>query len=103
MIIYNISFHVDDDVLSTWKEWMKTFFIPEVMKSECFQSKKLMKLLSEKAESSGSNFALMLDVENLSSADKFMRNHELELHTQLKQKFGEKVSQFRSILREETI
>ncbi|WP_044211191.1 DUF4286 family protein [Flammeovirga sp. OC4] len=103
MIIYNISFHVDDEVLSTWKEWMKTYFIPEVTNTKCFKSHKLMKLLSEKAESTGSNFALMLDVESLSDADRFMRQHEQDLHIQLKQKFGEKVSQFRSVLREETI
>lgn len=103
MIIYNISFHVDDEVLNSWKEWMKTFFIPEVEKTNCFSGYKLMKLLSEKAEQQGTNFALMLDVDNLTVASKFMQQHEMELHTQLKQEFGEKVSQFRSILREETI
>ncbi|MBB6463728.1 DUF4286 family protein [Flammeovirga kamogawensis] len=103
MILYNISFHVEDEMLSSWKEWMKSFFIPEVLKTECFQSYKLMKLLSEKAENQGTNFALMLDVDNLSAADKFMRTHEAELHAILKEKFGEKVNQFRSILREEIL
>ncbi|NLR92844.1 MULTISPECIES: DUF4286 family protein [Flammeovirga] len=103
MIIYNLSFHVEDEVLPSWKQWMNSFFIPAVMKSECFTQYKLMKLLSEKAEQAGTNFALMLDVDNLVQVDKFMRQHEMELHTALKNKFGEKVSQFRTVLREESI
>ncbi|OHX67331.1 DUF4286 family protein [Flammeovirga pacifica] len=103
MIIYNISFHVDDEVLQPWKEWMKSFFITEVMKTQCFTGYKFMKLLSEKAEQAGSNYALMCDVENLLKVDQFMRQFEGDLHTKLKAEFGEKVSQFRTVLREENI
>ena len=45
MIIYNVTVNVDDDVLSSWLDWMTKKHIPDVLDTGLFIDCKLSKIL----------------------------------------------------------
>ena len=52
MFLYNITVGVDKDIEHEWVRWMKSNYIPRVMRTQLFVDYKLYKVLHDDEESS---------------------------------------------------
>jgi len=54
MFLYNVTVGIDKDIEQEWVHWMKTEYIPKVMRTQYFTHYKLYKVLHDDDESSTS-------------------------------------------------
>jgi Domain of unknown function (DUF4286) len=47
MIIYNVTCNVEKGMAEEWLQWMLHTHIPEVMATGCFQTSKVLRLLTQ--------------------------------------------------------
>lgn len=64
MIVYNITFKVDLDIVDEWERYMKRIYIPMIMDTGKFDSHRLCRLMGVD-ESDGFTYSLQLESPNL--------------------------------------
>ena len=100
MIIYNVTCNLDPQIADEWLRWMLNEHIPKVMETGCFDSFKVLKLLSNAEDDMGINYAMQYSTSSMERYAEYRDNFApaLQLHT--KEKYGESVLAFRSLLEE---
>ena len=100
MFIYNVTVNITEEAHAEWLAWMREVHIPDVMKTGCFTSSRMLKVLHVNDEghtySIQYSFAAMPDIEN------YMQNYAGALQSEHKAKFGENYTAFRTLLQELT-
>jgi len=91
MIVYNVTFSVDQEIADEWLSWMKNKHVPELLKAGTFQAYKILKVLSHDDEKTFS-FAVQL---YSTSIEKVEQYHHSSPHP-----FGDKVVGFPTLLEE---
>jgi len=89
MILYNITFNVEDDIKSEWLDFMKKEFIPNMTSSGILTNPLLSELLLK--EPQGTSYALQFRVKDLDSLRKFQAEEWHPVFRILHDKFGDKV------------
>ncbi len=89
MIIYNITFNVEDDISGEWLEWIKNTFIPQMQKSGLLAGARLSQLLVD--EKQGTSYALQFTAENLENLREFQARELGNYLRSMHEKFGDKV------------
>ncbi len=72
MILYNVTVNIDDDVEQDWVSWMKETHIPEVMETGFFVDYKMLKMLSEGQDDTGSTYAIQYMAETLGHLETYL-------------------------------
>lgn len=91
MIVYNVTFSVDQEIGEEWLTWMKEKHIPSV--SALFESYRILKVLSHDDEKTLS-FAVQFFCKSVDTAEKYHAN------TEIHQRYGERVLSFATLLEE---
>ena|SRR6185503_7015192 len=99
MLIYNVTSGVDKDIEQEWIRWMKDTHIPDVMGTKLFTTHRFYKVLSSEDESTVS-YAVQYVAQSLSHVDQYLEKHAPALRDEVKNKFGDKVVSFRTLLEE---
>ncbi len=99
MIIYNITFHIDKEVLDKTLIYLKKTYIPDSMSSGFLQRPCLRKVMHT-IEGEGHSYAVQFHVKNVDTLNYWMKNEGLEIHASLTQRFGDKVTGFTTLLEE---
>jgi len=96
-IIYNVTVKVDAAIADSWLAWMRQEHIPETMKTGCFSSHKMVRLL-EVDESEGPTYAIQYSAESKADYNRFITVHSLGLQQKSFAKWGNRFIAFRSVM-----
>ena len=96
MLIYNITYNVDDTIHEEWYEWIKNH-IPKILSTGKFLEAKFTKVLIEE-EMGGQTYSLQLKVESKEILDKYYAENAEQLRKLGLVKFADKVLTFRTEL-----
>ncbi len=100
MILYNVTINIDDDVEQDWIHWMKQEHIPEVMETGYFSEYRMLRMLSESPDETGSTFAIQYVAENLGDVEEYLEKAAPKLQKQAIIRYGTKLAAFRTVLEE---
>lgn len=100
MILYNITVNVEEGVQTDWLHWMKQTHIPEVMQTGCFQDYKLLKLLNDDPDATGTTFAVQYFAESVAVLNQYLNNHAPQLRQKHVDRYQNKCVSFRTFLEE---
>lgn len=98
MFIYNVTINVDSDIHDEWLSWMRTVHIPDVMRSGCFASSRMLKVLH--VDDEGHTYSVQYLFEKMDDIQRYQREFAPGLQAETKKKFGEKYTAFRTLLEE---
>ncbi len=97
MIIYNITFHVDNTILEEYIEFLKKQYIPEALKGEILESPRLCKILADSKDGS-SSYSLQFHVENTNLLNDWWKENGNRLNDLMLERFADKVMGFTTLL-----
>ena len=98
MNIYNVTMAVEAAIHDEWLTWMTQEHIPEVMATGKFTDYKIYKVLLEKENSI--TYSVQYFAENLAHIQLYLAQHAHELQAKHRQKYGDNVVAFRTVLEE---
>lgn len=96
MLIYNITFHTDDDVHDNFLIWMQESYIPEVEKNGVLRLPRLCRLLSHNDE--GTSYSLQWEVESSAALHRWHIDQGVRFSEELRNLFGNKVVGFPTLM-----
>ena len=96
MIIYNITFHIADDVLDDCIRFLKQEYIPFVLKDGTLTHPQLCKVLSQSEE--GSSYALQFQVSSMTLLNDWWKKNGNEMNNMVVKSFGNQVTGFTTLL-----
>lgn len=96
-ILYNVTVHVENDIVDEWLDWMIQKHIPDVMKTDCFISYQLSKVLHESNDGSVS-YAIQYKVDSMKTLHKYQVQYAPQLQKEHSDKFGQKCLAIRTLL-----
>lgn len=98
MIIYNTTYHVEQEQEDNFIIWIKEVFIPEALKQGVLRNPRLCKILSH-VEPGHSNFALQWEVESAAVLHKWHMEHAGFAAEEVAKIFKEQVLSFDTLMR----
>ena len=100
MVLYNVTVNIDDDVEQDWKEWMKESHIPQVMETGYFVEYRMLKMLTESHDETGSTYAIQYLAETLGHLETYLEKAAPKLQKQSIIRYGTKMAAFRTVMEE---
>lgn len=98
MIIYNTTYHVDEEVNSNFLIWINECYIEQVKADGTLTSPKLMKVLSHNDE--GHTYSLQWNVENSEALHRWYMGQGKKMIDEISKVFKDKVMMFTTLLEE---
>ena len=99
MIIYNVTIKVEASIADEWLTWMQKEHIPDVMKTGCFSSYRMVRLL-EVDETEGPTFATQYNAESKADYNRYIQLYAAALRDKSYQRWGNRFIAFRSVMQE---
>lgn len=98
MIIYNVTCSMEKSLAAEWLDWMLAEHIPEVMATGCFLEYRVMKLLTTAPDDTGVNYAIQYTAAAMPDYDRYREIYAPALQQKTRDRFGDQVTAFRSLL-----
>lgn len=99
MIIFNTTFHVEDDVLNDYISFMKETYIVKAANSGFLHEPRFSRIHAQHEES-GSSYSLQFRVKNVDTLNQWFSTEGQTLHGELSSRFGNKALSFVTLLEE---
>jgi hypothetical protein len=96
MYIYNVTVNVDEGSETEWLAWMMKIHIPDVMKTGCFVDNQVLRVLG--VEDPGHTYSVQYRFREMDDIEKYQKQFAASLQAEHRQKFGNKVTAFRTLL-----
>ena len=93
---------MDAAIADEWLQWMMEVHIPEVMQSNCFESYKILKLLTSALDDNGVNYAIQYSAREMQDYEKYRDQFAPALQAKTLARYGDSVLAFRTLLEEIT-
>ena len=100
MLVYNITFHIDEDIFQACLKFLKSEYIPQVTNSGFMHSQRMHRVLPYQEEADAQSYAVQFRVKNLDTLNYWIENEGLRISKQLADRFGQKVVGFATVLEE---
>ena len=97
MIIYNVTIKVAASIAGEWLKWLQEEHIPDVMKSGCFSSYRVVRLL-EVDDTEGPTYAIQYNANAKADYNRYIQLHAAGLRDKSYQKWGDRFIAFRSVM-----
>ena len=97
MLIFNTTYHVEEDQEKYFLIWMQEYYLPEVEKKGMLHAPRIARVLSHREEGS-SCFTVQFEVEDSAKLHRWHREQGVLLNEELKKVFGEKVIGFPTLM-----
>lgn len=97
MIIYNVTIKVEGSIADAWLKWALDEHIPDVMKTGCFSSHKVVRLL-EVDESEGPTYAIQYHADSKADYNRYIQLYAADLREKSFAKWGNQFVAFRSVM-----
>lgn len=98
MIIYNTTFHVEDEVLNESIEYLKQTFIPAAINSGVLSQPVLQRVVQE--EEAGTNLCVQFRVKDQETLQNWIDQEGITIQHKLVKRFGHKMAGFSTLLEE---
>ncbi|GAB6013253.1 DUF4286 family protein [Viscerimonas tarda] len=99
MLIFNTTFHVEDDIQEAYLEYMRQTYIP-VATNSGFLHMSCFAHIYPQHEEQGTSYSLQLRAKNTDTFNYWMKTEGEKLQRELASKFGNKVLGFVTLLEE---
>lgn len=99
MIIFNTTFHLDDDIHTAGLDYLKKVYIPEAANSGFLFEPRLL-LIHRQHEEGGTSYSLQFRVKNADTVNHWLANDGQILQKELATRFGNKMMGFVTLLEE---
>lgn len=96
MLIYNTTFHAEDDVHDNFMIWLKESYIPEVEKYGVLRAPRLCRLLSHHDE--GTAYSLQWEVEDSACLHRWHLDQGKKFNDELIKLFNDRVIGFPTLM-----
>lgn len=100
MVLYNVTVNIDQDVEQDWIAWMKETHIPEVMDTGFFTEHRMMRMLSQSEDETGSTYAIQYMAESLGQLETYLNTVAPKIQKKSIIRYGTKLAAFRTVLEE---
>ena len=100
MILYNVTVNIDSDVEQDWITWMKETHIPEVMDTGYFMEYRMLKMLTEEEDETGTTYAIQYMADTLAQLEEYLNKVAPKLQKASIIRYGTKMAAFRTVLEE---
>lgn len=97
MLIYNTTYHVEEEVHDNFLIWLRECFIPEIEKDEVLKSPRLSRILSH-LDDNGHNYSLQWEVENSSILHRWHTEKGIKYNEEITKIFKDKVVGFPTLM-----
>ena len=97
MLIYNVTIHVDDSVLSRWLDWMQATHIPDVLNTGKFLEATMTRVLVEE-ETGGTTYSVQYKVKDRQTLERYYHEDADRLRKETLGNFGDAILAFRTEL-----
>lgn len=97
MILYNITFNIEQEIQREWFAWMKHNYFPFVMDTDLFLEVKMFRLLKE-TESEGITYSVQFFSDSLEKVNHYLENFAPQIVSKHNQAFKHKHVSFMTIL-----
>jgi hypothetical protein len=99
MIIFNTTFHVEDDVCDDYIRFMQDVYIIKAIGSGFLHEPRFLRIHAQH-EQGGTSYSVQFKVKNVDTLNHWHSTEGLELQQQLAARFGNKVAGFVTLLEE---
>ncbi len=96
-VIYSVTVKIDSAISEDWKNWMIHHHIPDVMKTECFESYVLSKLRDGEDEH-GTTFSIQYLAHSNESLQKYQNEFAAKLQLEHTERYKGRFGAFRTLL-----
>ena len=97
MIIYNVTIKVDASIHHEWLSWLKQEHIPDIIKTGCFTSANILRLL-ETDDIDGPTYAIQYFAESKALYNIYIEKYAGLMRQKSFDKWGNQFIAFRSLL-----
>ncbi len=97
-LIYSVSVSVDEAEAPEWLSWMQQTHIPEVMATGCFIRYRMHRLLAPLEDPTSVIYNVQYECADRADYDSYQREHATRLQAQSRERYGERIHAFRSLL-----
>ena len=98
MILYSITINIEKSVHDQWFEWMKSTYVPGIMKTGFFIENKILKLLTEEDANTGITYSFQYYLKDLETLEQFQIEAEPAFTEALYKKYRNQFVEFTTIL-----
>ena len=99
MIVFNTTFHLDDDIHSTGIEYIKHTYIAKSINSGFLIDPKLFRI-HKQHEEQGASYSVQFRVKNIDTLNFWMEKEGQQLQREMLTHFGNKITGFSTLLDE---
>jgi hypothetical protein len=99
MIIYNVTTKVEASIADAWLRWMQEEHIPDVMKTGCFSSYRVVRLL-EVDDTEGPTYAIQYNADSKADYNRYIQLYAAGLRDKSYQRWGNRFIAYRSVMQE---
>lgn len=100
MILYNITFKLEENAAKDWLLFMKDDYLPLIYKTGFIESYKILELLNDEYSDDGKTYTVQFHLENMAQLTNYQALYEAPLEEKLHNKFGGKFVFFKTWLKE---
>lgn len=99
MIIFNTTYHVEDEIHYDYLDYIRETFIPKALESGFLYEARLARIVAQYDEP-GTSYSLQFRVKNSDTLRHWLHESGDSLNKELTEKFGDKVLGFVTLLEE---
>ncbi|MDQ3277315.1 MAG: DUF4286 family protein [Bacteroidota bacterium] len=99
MIIYNVTIKVEASIADAWLTWLLNEHIPDMMKTGCFSSNRVVRLL-EVDDREGPTYAIQYNADSKADYNRYIQLHATTLREKSYAKWGDRFIAFRSVMQD---
>lgn len=99
MVVYNITFHIDKDILEDTLTYIKKSYIPQAVASGFLWQPCLLRVM-QTPQDEGVSYAVQFHVKNIDTLNYWMEKKGKEINQAITNRFGNKIVGFTTLLEE---
>lgn len=96
MLLFNITYIMEENSASRWLQWMQESHIPRIMATEYFVSHRLLKVLDSPNE--GVTYCVQYVAENMAAYLSYQNNHASSFDAEVKTNFENQLVSFQTLM-----
>jgi hypothetical protein len=96
MLLYNVTFIIEDSAADAWLQWMQETHIPEVLATGLFVSNRLLKVIDSPNE--GVTYCSQYVAQTMEDYDNYQARFAPALQEDLNTRFKDKFVAFRTLM-----
>ncbi len=100
MLVYNITFHIEEDILQECLEFLKKEYIPQATRSGFLHSPCMRRIFPYDEGEKTNSYAIQFHVKNIDTLNLWIENEGRGISQKLIDRFGRKVVGFTTLLEE---